>query len=369
MITAGLVKTSYPENDITFLLKDVTDEFEESSLEEREKAVQTGGHYAERLPVEYRPSEEYTELYHQSVEQTKKQLSHLVGVVARRIQLNAGTEDIVLVSLARAGSPIGILIKRYAEQMMGMSWPHYSVSILRDKGLDEKAISTILKAHPGSRVQFVDGWTGKGAIQKELTKSLQSFNREYGTDLKDDMAVLADPGACAVLFGTREDFLIPSACLNSTVSGLVSRTILNDRYIGPEDYHGAKFYGELMEEDLSNDFVDQVTSCFAETSKASEDEAYNTPITADRTWEGMKEVEEIGRSMYSETDYHLVKPGVGETTRVLLRRNPWKVLVRDLEHPDVKHILILAEEKDVPVEEVPDLFYRSIGLIKSGKEI
>ncbi|WP_033542576.1 cysteine protease StiP family protein [Planococcus sp. CAU13] len=369
MITAGLVKTSYPDEDITFLLKDVTDDFEESSLEEREKAVQTGGHYAERLPVEYRPSEEYTKLYHQSVAQTKIQLSHLVGVVARRIQLNAGTDDIVLVSLARAGSPIGILIKRYADQVMDLNWPHYSVSILRDKGIDEKAIHTILQTHPGSRIQFIDGWTGKGAIQKELTKSLEVFNSRYSTDLKDDMAVLADPGACAVLFGTREDFLIPSACLNSTVSGLVSRTILNDHFIGADDYHGAKFYGELMEEDLSNDFVDQVTACFAETAQAAEAEAHSTPVTAERTWEGMEEVEEIGRRLYSETDYHLVKPGVGETTRVLLRRNPWKVLVRDTGHPDVKHILMLAAEKDVPVEEVPDLFYRSIGLIKSGKEI
>ncbi|WP_422124163.1 cysteine protease StiP family protein [Planococcus sp. X10-3] len=369
MITAGLVKTSYPDEDITFLLKDVTDEFEESSLEEREQAVQTGGHYAERLPVEYRPSEEYTKLYHQSVEQTKEQLSHLVGVVARRIQLNAGTDNLVLVSLARAGSPIGILIKRYAEKMLNMNWPHYSVSILRDKGIDEKAIQTIRNAHPGSRIQFIDGWTGKGAIQKELTKSLEFFNSKYETDLKDDMAVLADPGACAVLFGTREDFLIPSACLNSTVSGLVSRTILNDRFIGADDYHGAKFYGDLIEEDLSNNFVDQVTDCFNETSKASEEKAYSTPVTAERTWAGMTEVEEIGRSMYSETDYHLIKPGVGETTRVLLRRNPWKVLVRDAAHPDVKHILILAEEKDVPVEVVPDLFYRSIGLIKSGKEL
>ncbi len=42
-------------------------------------------------------------------------------------------------------------------------------------------------------------------------------------------------------FGTREDFLIPSACLNSTVSGLVSRTVLNDDLIGPADFHGAKF--------------------------------------------------------------------------------------------------------------------------------
>lgn len=369
MIATGLVRTSYPKEDITFLLKDVTADFEESTLEERENAVRTGAHYAERLPMEYQPSQEYTELYHATVETTKERLSHLVGVVSRRIFLNAQTEDVVLVSLARAGSPIGILIRRYAEQILGLNWPHYSVSILRDKGIDEKAIETIRKAHPESRIQFIDGWTGKGAIQKELTKSVDLLNSREDWNLHDDMAVLADPGACAVLFGTREDFLIPSACLNSTVSGLVSRTILNERYIGEDDFHGAKFYEELVAEDLSNNFVDEVTACFHLTSEAVEKEVLSTPVTAERTWQGMKEVEEIGAKMYSETDYHLIKPGVGETTRVLLRRSPWKVLVNDLEHPDVQHLLILAKEKNVPVEVVPELFYRSIGLIKSGKEI
>ena len=47
------------------------------------------------------------------------------------------------------------------------------------------------------------------------------------------------------MFGTREDYLIPSACLNSTVSGLVSRTVFNTDHIGPDDFHGAKFYAEL----------------------------------------------------------------------------------------------------------------------------
>lgn len=368
MIATRLVKTSYPKEDITFLLTDVSGDFSESSLEERERAVRSGAHYAERLPVEYRPSEEYTKLYHASVEKTKNQLSYLVGVVTRRILLNAKTENVVLVSLARAGSPIGILIRRYAAQILKLDWPHYSVSILRDKGLDEKAIQAIRKAHPDSRIQFVDGWTGKGAIQKELTKAVDLLNEKENLNLHDDMAVLADPGACAVLFGTREDFLIPSACLNATVSGLVSRTILNKQYIGEDDFHGAKFYGELLEEDLSNDFIDQVSSCFSSSSAAAEKEALSTSVTAERTWQGMKEVEEIGQKMYSEADYHLVKPGVGETTRVLLRRSPWKVLVKDLAHPDIQHILILAEEKEVPVEEVPGLFYRAIGLIRSGKE-
>ncbi|ETP69202.1 hypothetical protein G159_08070 [Planococcus glaciei CHR43] len=369
MIATGLVKTSYPKEDITFLLKDVSEVFGESTLEERENAVRAGGHYAERLPMEYRPSAEYTKLYHETVEATKQRLGFLIGLLTRRIALNAKTEDVVLVSLARAGSPIGILVRRYARQVLNVDWPHYSVSILRGKGIDENAMESIRSRHPESRIQFVDGWTGKGAIQKELTRSVRLLNEQKALDLYDDMAVLADPGACAVLFGTREDFLIPSACLNATVSGLISRTILNDQFISAEDFHGAKFYSDLLEEDLSNDFVDRVTASFSETLKAVEDAVAANPVTAERTWEGMKEVEEIGQKMYNERDYTLIKPGVGETTRVLLRRSPWKVLVQDPAHSDVQHLLVLAKEKNVPVEVVPELFYRAIGLIRSGKEI
>lgn len=369
MIAGGLVKSSYSEEDIVFLLKDVTEDFEESSLEEREKAVQTGAHYAERLPVEYRPSEEYTKLYKESVKKTKEQWSYFVGLVAERIRLNAKTDEVVLVSLARAGSPIGILIRRYARENMGLQWPHYSVSILRGKGIDENAMRAIRKWHPNSRIQFVDGWTGKGAIQTELTKSVQSLNEKEGLNLHDDLAVLADPGACSVLFGTREDLLIPSACLNSTVSGLVSRTILNKRFIGENDFHGAKFYSELSEEDVSNDFVDQIAACFGHTAEAAKKESVSAPITAERTWQGKAEVEEISKKLYSGTNHQLIKPGVGETTRVLLRRDPWKVLVRSMDHPSVQHLLVLAEEKNIPVEVEPELFYRAVGLIKSGQEV
>ena len=70
------------------------------------------------------------------------------------------------------------------------------------------------------------------------------------------------PAAARSTFGTREDWLIPSACLNSTVSGLVSRTVLNDRLIRPGMYHGAKFYAELAPADVSTDFLDAVAAQF-----------------------------------------------------------------------------------------------------------
>ena len=43
-----------------------------------------------------------------------------------------------------------------------------------------------------------------------------------------DIAVVADPANVTELCGTHEDILIPSSCLNSTVSGLISRTFQAD---------------------------------------------------------------------------------------------------------------------------------------------
>jgi hypothetical protein len=53
---------------------------------------------------------------------------------------------------------------------------------------------------------------------------------------------------------------------------------------------------------------------------------------------------------------------VGESTRVLLRRKPDRLLVRD-EGEDVAHLLQLAAERDVPVEHYAQMPYSSCGLI------
>src|SRR5690606_10291973 len=54
---------SYAPDDVKWLLKDLSDVALEVSLEDREELVQAGVHYAEALPQEYQPSEEYMALY------------------------------------------------------------------------------------------------------------------------------------------------------------------------------------------------------------------------------------------------------------------------------------------------------------------
>ena len=69
---------------------------------------------------------------------------------------------------------------------------------------------------------------------------------------------------------------------------------------------------------------------------------------------------------FSISDRNLVKPSIGEATRVLLRRVPWQVLVRSMNDEEhLGHIYQLAKEKGVPLLEYPLVNYRACGLIRT----
>ncbi|MEU1124481.1 phosphoribosyltransferase [Streptomyces sp. NPDC005899] len=367
----GPAFSSYAADDVGWLLQDLSDTPLEAPTEEREEAIQSGGaHYAESLPVEYQPSPQYQELFLAALDTSAARIARAVGTVTETILAElphsrarsggeASTRRPVLVSLARAGTPVGVLMRRWARYRHGLDVPHYAVSIVRGRGIDANALRWLAAHHDPAGVVFVDGWTGKGAITRELAAALAGFD-----GFNPEIAVLADPGGCVRTYGTREDFLIPSACLNSTVSGLISRTVLRADLVGPHDFHGAKFYRELAGADVSGLFLDTVTARFDEVADAVDAEAKELIAAPDRapTWEGWAAVERISEE-YGIHDVNLVKPGVGETTRVLLRRVPWKILAARGAGSDLDHVRLLAEQRGVPVEEVDGLPYTCVGLI------
>lgn len=359
---------SYDRADVAWLLKDLSDADLEAETASREQRIQAGiAHYAESLPIEYQPDTAYRELFDRVLADSAERLALAVGTVAELVAAERGT-DIVLASLARAGTPVGILIRRWLAtghgQRPALDTPHYAVSIVRDRGIDTAALDYLAHHHDPASVVFVDGWTGKGAITRELTAALDAYHAAGGARFDDDLAVLADPGHCVRTYGTRDDFLIASACLNSTVSGLVSRTVLNRDLIGPGDFHGAKFYAELAAEDVSARLIDTVTGAFETVRpRVSAQVAAVRAGEREPTWAGWASVERV-RAEYGIDSVNFVKPGVGETTRVLLRRVPWRVLVREPDAPEHAHIRLLAQARSVPVEVVPDLAYSCMGLIK-----
>lgn len=357
---------SYSKNDVIFLLKDISDIMIEQSNIEREKAIQSGKHYSEMLPIEYQVSDTYLSLYKEKLEEYKVKLAYSVAMMCEKIIKQKG-HNVVLVSLARAGTPIGILAKRYINDKYKLEFKHYSISIIRDKGIDENAIKYIIKNHPDSKIQFIDGWTGKGTIGSVLNEACKSLYKKYGFEIDSSLAVLADCAGISKCYGVREDFLIPSACLNSTVSGLVSRTVLREDLIGKDDFHGAKYYKELKKHDLSNEYIEIIEENFKKVLRKVEDEMkYWKEDKITNT--GIEDVNTI-KNHYKVEDINFIKPGIGETTRVLLRRIPYKIIVRDIKDKDLEHILVLAKEKNVQVEEYPLKAYKCCGIIKNMRDI
>ena len=344
------LRSSYLEEDVILLLKDITGLVSPQSTEEREKLIQSGKHYSEMLPIEYVPTEKYMKVYYEALESYSKTVAEAVGKLSDKIIENKGRE-VVLVSLARAGIPIGILVKRYIRYKYSIDVPHYSISIIRGRGIDDNAMKFLLGKYRPEQLLFVDGWIGKGAILNELKKDIEAYE-----GVSSDIAVIADPANVTELCGTHEDILIPSSCLNSTVSGLVSRTFLRSDIIGKDDFHGAVYYGELADSDLSYDFINAIEKEF---SMENNDDG----IVIEG--QGIDEVREIGK-VFGVDDINLIKPGIGEATRVLLRRVPWKVLIdqRYKGDPQLGHLVRLAEEKNVPVEYYPLTHYKCCGIIK-----
>lgn len=353
------MRSSYDPREVTLLLKDITGLVEPLPAEVRERKIQSGTHYCEMLPLEYRPSQRYMLAYQNALDHYAQATATAVAVLAERLYRKKGA-SLVLVSLARAGIPIGILLRRYLAKTYLAEVPHYAISIIRGRGIDRNAIDHILARHAPESIQFVDGWTGKGAILTQLKEALADYPQ-----LDASLGVLSDPGVLTQLCGTHEDILIPSSCLNATVTGLLSRTFLRGDLIGPEDFHGAAYYAQLEPEDLSEAFLHRIESCFPSVLPPDDAPKAGEP-------RGPETVQAIA-AYYGIQDINLIKPGIGEATRVLLRRVPWRVLV----HPDyagadeLRHIYQLAREKEVPWElsPVPLGNYKVCGLIKKLSDV
>lgn len=348
--TQPSMPTSYRAQDVTLLLKDITGKLEPLPTRAREARIQAGVHYSEMLPAEYVPTAKYIEAYERALACEANHTAAAVRTCAQKIYEQKG-RDVVLVSLARAGVPIGILLRWYLQKYYGIDAPHYAISIIRGRGIDHNAMRYLLDRYPAQNLQFVDGWIGKGAILTELRKVLADY-----PDVSPELAVLSDPAGLTTLCGTHEDFLIPSSCLNSTVSGLISRTVLRHDLIGPDDFHGAAYYGELSKEDRSYEFLDTIARHF--------DTPFAFP-TITLTHSGYDEARQVA-DHFGVSDINFVKPGIGEATRVLLRRLPWKLLVREdqTDAPELAHLYQLAREKGVPVEPYPLKNYKACGIIK-----
>ena len=352
---------TYRETDVTVLLHPVAPDF--LSIEQKEQQIQSGVHYSRLLSKESHPKPQYLDLFDQQVavfgDELAKDLLTLSGmIIAKR-------SNPVLVSLVRAGTPIGVILKRLLNQA-GYAAPHYSVSIVRDRGLDMAAIAEILKqGHKAEDIVFIDGWTGKGVIRRELSKSIANAGPEF-SGLQDELFVVGDIAGVADYAATRRDTLIPSCLLNAPVSGLISRSVTRDEQ-GVEG-HGAVFLNELQAVDRSLAFVEAIVakagSFTALDLYEKGQRGLSTAFLRKHAAADMARLVARIQKDFSIKNVNMIKPGIGESSRVLLRRVPDRLLVSSLECPALKHLITLAVERNIPVQVYPDMPINAVALIK-----
>lgn len=346
---------SYHENDVRFLLHKV--DVEETPVEIKEVLIQSGEkHYSEMISREPEPSQYHLDIYQKSLASNGQRLARDVIVLAKGLAKQIKNTPIILVSLVRAGVPLGVMLHQTLSSM-GIESQHYGVSIIRDRGLDDVAMAQIERLHGTEGIVFVDGWTGKGAISNELEKSLKE---RPGYPEKPRLVVLADLCGRAWMSASKEDWLIPFGILGAPVSGLVSRSIWS-----PSGAHGCLLCHHLEPYDQSKSLVNSVSEMIASLSSENFQVA-ETSLNESALRSKCESVVSKIAAEYQITSINRIKPGIAEATRAVLRRVPQHVIVRSKTDADVALLIHLAQEKNIDVIECGDQIspYRAITIIR-----
>lgn len=345
MNESDLLQPTFAPGDVMTLLQ--AGEVELVSVQRKEALLSQGRSYGTLLTPEGPP----TALQQQTYAEALARSGAHIGVLLARLShtLLSSYPHAVYVSLARAGTPVGCVLRRLA-LLAGREVPHYTLSIIRGEGIDREALRRIRWAHPQATLVFIDGWSGKGAIAQTLQDSID-FTGSW------TLALLSDPAGLAEHAATFEDLLLPHAALNATVSGLLSRTFTQ----GPGQLHAARLEAALEPYDVSRVYVDMLTDLAVGAEK-------EPVVTASRPLAPVQSVLELAQSLGAH-DPNLVKPSVGEATRVFLRRTPAHLMLRDAHHPDTAHLRTMARVQNVPISVHPALPYLAAALIKSRESL
>jgi hypothetical protein len=70
---------------------------------------------------------------------------------------------------------------------------------------------------------------------------------------------------------------------------------------------------------------------------------------------------------YQINDVNLIKPGIGEATRVLLRRLPDILILKNQNAEQTRHLRMLAMEKQIPIVENSAMPYQATAIIAEHK--
>lgn len=360
-----LIEHTFNPNDVEILLAQIEPEY--LSEQERQARIEQGQHFNEVLSKEAPPSEANLQLFRKQVFRFGDDMAALVVDLAHKV-VQVQREP-VLVSLVRAGTPTGVLVK-HALALMGVNAPHFSVSIVQGRGFDEQAIKLILeRGYRPEQLIFIDGWTGKGVVRRELSHALTKLEGTYG-EFTNQLFVLSDIAGVAEHASTRDDVLIPSALLSGPLCGLVSRTL----YRPGTELHAAARLNYMEDIDVSRWFIyDMIPRIEAvlETRKglstpdADEEKGVVLAdiIDAIDAQNAMRKFLDMIMKQYVLVSTNQIKPGVGESSRLFLRKKPLRLIIRNDQDASVQHLIEHARDKGVDIDVRADMPYRACTLM------
>ena len=68
-------------------------------------------------------------------------------------------------------------------------------------------------------------------------------------------------------------------------------------------------------------------------------------------------------TVYSVSNINRVKPGIAEATRIMLRRTPDLLMVKDMQHVDTAHLIQIAIEKGIEIVVIEDMPFGACSII------
>lgn len=310
------------------------------------------------------PQQAYLSLYEAALHENGAKLAQDVARLALHLAQQQD-ELCILVSLARAGTPYGILVQR-ALTLMGRPAIHYGVSLIKGWGVDPAALDYIRRLHPYGTIRFIDGWTGKGGISRELHRSVAEYNQSRSLNISSQLNVIADLAGTAGTAVNSDDYLIPSAPINATMNGLISKTFGQPcpDLPAPFCFHGTYMLEHLREADQSNSFIESI-SILLEEAIATEMFFFQPLLSAS----GKAAAQDTNLASMARlqasleiSNEDLIKHGYCETVRALQRRPMRSLLLRDPTSEANAALLALAETLDLPVIQDRHLHYECVGV-------
>lgn len=319
-------------------------------------------HYSEMIGPEDAPTRERMKIFRQCLNYNGDRMARDVCILADAIIASTESKQITLVSIARAGTPIGVLLlRRIRDQYPNVLVAHYSISIIRDWGIDQEALRQIIEKHPLSSIRFIDGWTGKGTIADELENSLISHQydiKKYNLGLWTPLDICG----AAQFAASSSDYIIPSSLLGGTISGLISRSVLLEENRGKNSLHGCVSLSHLKKYDITRWFIENISDRMSSILVST-----HTPCNASGGSARREEaIDSINQLMiqFDQSDRNRIKTGIGETIRVLLRRKPRKIILNErLNQIDSQIISDLANTRGVDIVQSNGIKFDAVAVI------